>query len=267
MPVIPETRNVIFYNEFTSTFVVSPVETTSTTETSGGETTVTEVQPISSSLNITSIIPKFEDPNVLITFFQNSATITGVYKRVIPISHTWRDLDYNLKTGTYAPEFGSYLKIVQVDSPPLQNKDCKFEVYSTFGQLISKTTSSQSSSSSSEVVSTTSTSVAGILTGTTILPVVVTVTTSTSGNTTVTDTTSETISITTTTQVDSPNTWFRISTETAASITTQTVKFGITTGTDSMMETYIDVVQYQSFSIINDRVLQPLLSNQPPDNE
>jgi hypothetical protein len=263
MPVSPENELVDWYSTFTSkTFVITTGTSVDSTST-GGTVETTETNPIDSSLTIISVEPenKFPpEPTVLIEITSaTSFSISGIYINVMLTSHTWRDKDFNIQTSIIAPESGTYDKIIQIDSPPRQIKPWKYVVTTSNDQTSTITTSTLVLSTSTVTQNTTATSGTVILVGTT------------SSSITLTQPAPPFTKITTvTTVVTTTTNWIPpyIEKNSVTNITTATLT--ITTGSSvvntSTTSTFIMNVRHDNYNVIRDKILEPLISGQPPDN-
>ena len=83
--------------------------------------------------NISGVVASFQDPGVLVTIGTDTVTLSGKYTSILPIKWYWKDLDDQLQSGDTAPPAGTYLKLVQLDSPPLLTEDCIYTISSDAG--------------------------------------------------------------------------------------------------------------------------------------
>ena len=110
----PQASTQTFLVNFTTTIVVS-IDTT------------TNVSSIS------SVVADIVDPGVVVTIGIDTVTLAGKYTSILPIKWYWKDLSDTLQSGDTAPATGTYLKIVQLDSPSTLTKDCNYTITSDAG--------------------------------------------------------------------------------------------------------------------------------------
>lgn len=79
----------------------------------------------------TSVVADFVDPGVVISYSDETVTISGVYNSIIPITWAWIDNNKTNQTGKTAPSAGTYEKITKVDSPPFLSKVCNYTINGT----------------------------------------------------------------------------------------------------------------------------------------
>ena len=103
-----------FLENFTTTIIVSI----------GTDTAVT---------SISSVVADFVDPGVTVTIDADTVTLSGRYTAILGSSWYWKDLNDQLQVGDTAPAVGTYLKLIQLDSPPQLTKDCTYTISSTAG--------------------------------------------------------------------------------------------------------------------------------------
>jgi len=82
---------------------------------------------------VTSVVASFKDPGVVVNIGTSTVTLSGKYKAILPIKWYWKDLDDQLQSGDTAPPAGTYLKLVQLDSPPTLTEDCIYTITSDAG--------------------------------------------------------------------------------------------------------------------------------------
>ena len=265
----PESETVNWYVEFsaTSVSVTTGVTTTSTTE--GASVTETVVEPVPASVIISSVAPVESyppDPTVAITITSSSTfEISGVYKNMMGTSHTWRDNNYVLQTSIVPPEPGTYDKIIQVISPPLQKspgKPWKYKVDIENDQNVKRTTTTSISSVTESVSVSTASIGTLVVTGTSILGVPIITTASSTGTTTITTVTSK---ITTSTQTV-PD-WIQITRRTFTTTEITTINTGTSFENISASLTFTMYVIHDNYDIVKNNILTPLLSGQPEPAE
>jgi hypothetical protein len=255
MPVFPESSTVNWFFTFTS--ITVSLSTSSSVESDGVTTTVTE--PIDSSLFIVSVVPEElepPDPEVIIEI--TSATnfsISGVYKNMMLTQHTWIDNDGIIQSSVIPPKLGTYEKITQIDSPSIKIKPWKYIVTTSNDQTATITTSSISSTiGSPTITNTTATTGTSILTGTT--------------SSSITSTTSLPLftRITTVTSITSTTTnWDGVWQNQIVSKYAITATTEISTNTNNALttSTFTMFVDHDSYDVVRDRILDPLLAGQP----
>jgi hypothetical protein len=82
---------------------------------------------------ISSVIPDFVDPGIIIETDLGQVTIRGKYRSIIPTTWHWLDNTRSQQSGTEVPAVGTYEKITQVDSPPTLTKNCTYTIVSSTG--------------------------------------------------------------------------------------------------------------------------------------
>lgn len=110
----PASATQTFLENFTTTITVS----------AGTDTAVS---------SISSVVADFTDSGVTVVIGTDTVTLSGKYTSILPIKWYWKDLTDTLQSGASAPSSGTYLKIVQVDSPPTLTKDCNYTITSDAG--------------------------------------------------------------------------------------------------------------------------------------
>jgi hypothetical protein len=98
--------------------------------------TVTIVVSVDTTTNVssvTSVVASFEDPGVVVSIGTDTVTLSGKYTSILPIKWYWKDLDDVLQSGDTAPPAGTYLKLIQLDSPPVLTEDCEYTITSDAG--------------------------------------------------------------------------------------------------------------------------------------
>jgi hypothetical protein len=98
--------------------------TTTITVSMGTDTAVT---------SISSVVADFVDPGVTITINKDTVTLSGRYTSILSSAWYWKDLNDQLQVGDSAPAIGTYLKIIQLDNPSQQTKNCTYTITSTAG--------------------------------------------------------------------------------------------------------------------------------------
>lgn len=83
--------------------------------------------------DIPTVSASVVDSGITITTATASVTISGRYESLLPIMWYWKDLNDQLQSGKTAPAAGTYLKLVQVDSPPITSEDCIYTITSSEG--------------------------------------------------------------------------------------------------------------------------------------
>jgi hypothetical protein len=83
--------------------------------------------------NISSVVASFEDPGVVVSIGTDTVTLSGKYTSILPVQWSWKDLNDELQSGDTAPPAGSYLKIVQLDTPPTLTENCLYTITSDAG--------------------------------------------------------------------------------------------------------------------------------------
>jgi hypothetical protein len=83
--------------------------------------------------SISSVVASFQDPGVIVSIGTDTVTLSGKYTSILPIKWYWKDLDDVLQSGDTAPLAGTYLKLVQLDSPPFLTEDCTYTITSDAG--------------------------------------------------------------------------------------------------------------------------------------
>jgi hypothetical protein len=84
-------------------------------------------------LSISDVVASFQDPGVVVSIGTDTVTLSGKYTSILPIKWYWKDLDDQLQSGDTAPPAGTYLKLVQLDSPPVLTEDCIYTITSDAG--------------------------------------------------------------------------------------------------------------------------------------
>lgn len=83
--------------------------------------------------DIPTVSASVVDSGITITTATASVTISGRYESLLPIMWYWKDLNDELQSGKTAPAAGTYLKLVQLDSPPITTEDCVYTISSSEG--------------------------------------------------------------------------------------------------------------------------------------
>jgi hypothetical protein len=83
--------------------------------------------------SISDVVASFQDPGVVVSIGTDTVTLSGKYTSILPIKWYWKDLDDVLQSGDTAPPTGTYLKLVQLDSPPVLTEDCIYTITSDAG--------------------------------------------------------------------------------------------------------------------------------------
>jgi hypothetical protein len=83
--------------------------------------------------SISSVVASFQDPGVVVSIGTDTVTLSGKYTSILPIKWYWKDLDDQLQSGDTVPPVGTYLKLVQLDSPPVLTEDCIYTITSDAG--------------------------------------------------------------------------------------------------------------------------------------
>jgi hypothetical protein len=83
--------------------------------------------------SISSVVASFQDPGVVVTIGTSTVTLSGKYTSILPVKWYWKDLNDVLQSGDTAPPTGTYLKLVQLDSPPVLTEDCIYTITSDAG--------------------------------------------------------------------------------------------------------------------------------------
>jgi hypothetical protein len=83
--------------------------------------------------SISDVVASFQDPGVIVSIGTDTVTLSGKYTSILPIKWYWKDLDDVLQSGDTAPPTGTYLKLVQLDSPPVLTEDCIYTITSDAG--------------------------------------------------------------------------------------------------------------------------------------
>jgi len=83
--------------------------------------------------SISDVVASFQDPGVVVSIGTDTVTLSGKYTSILPIKWYWKDLDDVLQSGDTAPPAGTYLKLVQLDSPPVLTEDCIYTITSDAG--------------------------------------------------------------------------------------------------------------------------------------
>ena len=82
---------------------------------------------------VTSVVASFKDPGVVVSIGTSTVTLSGKYKAILPIKWYWKDLDDVLQSGNTAPPSGTYIKLIQLDSPPVLTDVCNYTITSDAG--------------------------------------------------------------------------------------------------------------------------------------
>jgi hypothetical protein len=85
---------------------------------------------------VPTVSASFVDSGITVTTATALVTIAGRYESILPIMWYWKDLNDVLQSGRSAPAAGTYLKLVQVDSPPITTEDCIYTISSSEGSAI-----------------------------------------------------------------------------------------------------------------------------------
>ena len=91
------------------------------------------IDTITAVSNISDVVASFQDPGVVVSIGTDTVTLSGKYTSILPIKWYWKDLDDQLQSGDTAPPAGTYLKLVQLDSPPVLTEDCVYTISSDAG--------------------------------------------------------------------------------------------------------------------------------------
>jgi hypothetical protein len=83
--------------------------------------------------SISDVVASFQDPGVVVSIGTDTVTLSGKYTSILPIKWYWKDLDDQLQSGDTVPPVGTYLKLVQLDSPPVLTEDCIYTITSDAG--------------------------------------------------------------------------------------------------------------------------------------
>jgi hypothetical protein len=84
--------------------------------------------------SVTSVVASFQDPGISVSIGTDTVTLSGKYKTILPLKWYWKDLTDQLQSGDTAPPEGSFLKLVQFDSPTsLGSSDCTYTITSEAG--------------------------------------------------------------------------------------------------------------------------------------
>jgi hypothetical protein len=83
--------------------------------------------------SISGVVASFVDPGVIVSIGTNTVTLSGKYTSILPIKWYWKDLNDQLQSGDTVPPAGTYLKLVQLDSPPILTDDCTYTITSDAG--------------------------------------------------------------------------------------------------------------------------------------
>ena len=110
----PSSATQEFLKDFTTVISVS----------AGTDTAVT---------SISSVVASVVDPGVTVSIGTDTVTLSGKYTAILPIKWYWKDLNDTLQSGDTAPSAGTYLKLVQLDSPPRLTEDCTYDITSDAG--------------------------------------------------------------------------------------------------------------------------------------
>lgn len=85
------------------------------------------------STDVPSVTASYTDSGVTVIASPGQVTLSGTYTSIIPITWYWKNLTDTLTTGSSVPPAGTYLKIVQVDSPPFLTTSCIYTITGTSG--------------------------------------------------------------------------------------------------------------------------------------
>jgi hypothetical protein len=83
--------------------------------------------------NISDVVASFQDPGVVVSIGTDTVTLSGKYTSILPVKWYWKDLDDQLQNGDTIPSAGTYLKLVQLDSPPFLTENCVYTITSDAG--------------------------------------------------------------------------------------------------------------------------------------
>ena len=83
--------------------------------------------------SISGVVASFVDPGVIVSIGTNTVTLSGKYTSILPIKWYWKDLNDQLQSGDTVPPAGTYLKLVQLDSPPVLTDICTYTITSDAG--------------------------------------------------------------------------------------------------------------------------------------
>jgi hypothetical protein len=83
--------------------------------------------------SISGVVASFIDPGVIVSIGTDTVTLSGKYTSILPIKWYWKDLNDVLQSGDTVPPAGTYLKLVQLDSPPVLTDDCTYTITSDAG--------------------------------------------------------------------------------------------------------------------------------------
>jgi hypothetical protein len=83
--------------------------------------------------SISGVVASFVDPGVIVSIGTDTVTLSGKYTSILPIKWYWKDLNDVLQSGDTVPPAGTYLKLVQLDSPPVLTDDCTYTITSDAG--------------------------------------------------------------------------------------------------------------------------------------
>jgi hypothetical protein len=73
------------------------------------------------------------DTGITVVASTASVVISGKYQSLFPVKWYWKDLEDVLQSGNSPPPAGTYLKLVQVDSPSSSTEDCIYTITSSEG--------------------------------------------------------------------------------------------------------------------------------------
>ena len=110
----PSTATQEFLKDFTTVITVSVDTSTSVS-------------------NISEVVASVVDPGVTVSIGTDTVTLSGKYTSILPIKWYWKDLNDQLQSGDTAPPAGTYLKLVQLDSPPVLTDICTYTITSDAG--------------------------------------------------------------------------------------------------------------------------------------
>jgi hypothetical protein len=266
MPFSPGSATVNWYEDFDVTVNVVSTSSDFTVSVDGNSVTETLVDPVPTSLTVLSVTPEKvfpPDPTVVISITSPTTfSISGIYKNVMGTEHSWKDNDDKLQTSIIPPDPGTYKKITQVVSPPIQNKTWKYKVKATNDNVITATifTTSTSITSDNQSILGTIPIATSVQTGTTLISVV-TPPVETIGTTVTIISTNSNWVTTSTVAIDGSqkNVVERRFTETRTlRISTSTE----TKGAASILDFDV-VVKHTTYDVVRDKILDPLAKNQP----
>jgi hypothetical protein len=73
------------------------------------------------------------DTGITVVASTSSVVISGKYQSLFPVKWYWKDLKDVLQSGNSPPPAGTYLKLVQVDSPSSAIENCIYTITSSEG--------------------------------------------------------------------------------------------------------------------------------------